>query len=44
MRQDHDLANRMGGAARMHVKQNFSRQIFGQQLLGILANMTPATA
>lgn len=44
MRQDHDLANRMGGAARMHVKQNFSRQVFGQQLLGILANMTPATA
>ncbi|KAA6423682.1 MAG: hypothetical protein FRX49_06253 [Trebouxia sp. A1-2] len=41
---DHDLANRMGGAARVHVKQNFSRQVFGQQLLGILANMTSATA
>ena len=41
--QDRDLANRMGGAARVHVKQNFSRQVFGQQLLGILENMTSAT-
>ena len=38
--QDQELARRLGDAARRHVKQNFSRQVFGQKLIEILADMT----